>query len=217
MPEDTKTSRAAIDFMTSVAQLLREREKEIGSVIQSVSLSADITSERVSFSLDLRQGITSSPALTFSSDASPIMGNLVLLPQASGTGYYSYSPTENQYGTRSTIDALVRIAIGWRDGPSNGGAEFGIGDISLHEGGPFPPHAGHQNGTESDIRPMRIDRQHIAVDWHDVAYDRELTQRLVDAIRADSNCRKILFNDPDIQGVEPYPKHDNHLHVKFVS
>jgi hypothetical protein len=64
---------------------------------------------------------------------------------------------------------------------------------------------------------MRNDRQHLGVDWRSTDYDQAFTQSLVDTIRADANCEKILFNDPKISGVQPYPNHDNHLHVKFVS
>jgi hypothetical protein len=63
--------------------------------------------------------------------------DLVLLPQVSGNGYYSYSPVQNQYGTQATIDALVRIGAAWRDNAATGGVELGIGDISLQGGGHF--------------------------------------------------------------------------------
>lgn len=212
--------KAGNNFIEAITNTLHQRKADLfRDGIQSLALSVNIDPQRIAFDLRINQ---ETPAMSLTSSTREFISpsfvlDLVLLPQLSGNGYYSYSPVQNQYGTQSTIDALIRIGAAWRDNPSTGGVELGIGDISLQGGGPFPPHSAHQKGIEADIRPMRNDRQHLGVDWRSTDYDQAFTQSLVDTIRADANCEKILFNDPKISGVQPYPNHDNHLHVKFVS
>ena len=139
----------------------------------------------------------------------------VLLPQVSGNGYYSYSQASNQYGTTPTINAVVDIGKQWQ---FNSQSPFGVGDISLEQGGPMPGHTtGHQLGRNVDVRPIRGDGQQAPVTWQDAAYSRAQTQLLVDNFLAHANCSKIYFNDPQIQGVQPLAGHDNHLHIEMKS
>lgn len=46
-------------------------------------------------------------------------------------------------------------------------------------------------------------------------YNREKTQIIVNAILKIDPKATILFNDPAIKGVKPYPGHDDHIHVTW--
>jgi hypothetical protein len=46
-------------------------------------------------------------------------------------------------------------------------------------------------------------------------YSRDGTRALVEALLAESSVRRILFNDPEIDGVRSSPGHHNHLHVQL--
>lgn len=140
----------------------------------------------------------------------------VQLPE-SGTGFYSYSRYRyKQFGLAETIRAIEAICQDWflnhRTGPL-----IGIGNISIRGGGPVPPHSSHQRGFDVDIRPLRSDGARVSVTYEDEAYSKSRTQELVNTIRASSVLRvdRILFNDPNVRGVQPWPGHDNHLHVRF--
>lgn len=133
-----------------------------------------------------------------------------------GQGYYSYKPGTNQYGLPETIRALQTIGAQWnRAHPS--GPRIGIGDISLQGGGPMPGHASHQKGVDIDIRIVRNDGQEAPVTYQNSAYSRTLTQELVNIIRANGVLRVqyVFFNDPRVTGVQKWPHHDDHLHVRF--
>lgn len=139
--------------------------------------------------------------------------SLVQLPQASGLGYYSYSPGTRQYGTVHTIQALRDVAATFRLNAPQLLVE--IGDISFEHGGPMDPHHAHQHGTNVDIRPLRKDNKLLPVTTTDPAYSRENTKILVKSLLGHRNVRRILFNDPTIHGVHPFPGHDNHLHIEM--
>lgn len=136
---------------------------------------------------------------------------LKILPQVSGSGYYSYSPVLRQYGTEQSIQAVIDVCKQrvWNKEV----AEVGVGDISFENGGPMPPHVSHTDGTCVDIRPFRKDKKYAPVTIQDGDYDREATRSLVAVLRAHKNVKKVLFNDSQIQGVTSWPGHDNHLHV----
>lgn len=135
-----------------------------------------------------------------------------------GTGYYSYKPGTNQYGLSETIQALQAIGTQWhRAHPT--GPRLGIGDISLNGGGPMSGHASHQKGLDIDIRLVRNDGREEPVTYHQSMYSRTLTQELVNLIRANGVLRVqyIFFNDPQVTGVQTWPNHDDHLHVRFYA
>jgi Penicillin-insensitive murein endopeptidase/Putative peptidoglycan binding domain len=140
---------------------------------------------------------------------------LVALP-ASGTGYYAYSPSTQQYGHPATIRAIQAIGAAWQRAHPRG-PRIGIGDLSVRGGGPMRGHASHQRGLEVDIRPLRADGRDTPTTIRSPEYSRALTQELVDLIRANRvlRVRSILFNDPKVRGVQHWPGHDNHLHVRF--
>jgi hypothetical protein len=138
-----------------------------------------------------------------------------LLPQACGNGYYSY-PADNasrQYGTASTMAALLRISKKFSEKYPD--LEIGIGDLSFANGAEMKPHKSHRNGRNADIRPLRTDGKHIGVRYTSPDYSQERTKALVEIILADHNCRSILFNDSAIKGVTHWEGHDDHLHVNM--
>lgn len=136
--------------------------------------------------------------------------SLILLPQMSGNGYYSYSPLGQQYGTQPTVDTIVRICRDWF---RNQGCLVGIGDMSFPDGHRMAPHNSHKDGKCIDIRPLHKNRISGPVSIHSATYDQISTDLLVRALLAHSNVSKILFNDNKIHGVRHWPGHDNHMHV----
>ena len=142
-----------------------------------------------------------------------------LLP-AEGIGYVTYRREKggaDQYGTQGTIKAIERIGREWaRLHPER---PFSVGDISRQGGGPFPPHASHQQGRDVDFRPMRADRQNLPCTWNDRGYSRPYTRELIKFLRAHARIIAIFFNDPVLiqeKLVQRCTGHDNHLHVRFA-
>jgi hypothetical protein len=138
------------------------------------------------------------------------------LPQGSGEGgFYNYGTPGNgagQYGTGKALSTIFKVGHEW--GLSGEERFFGVGNMSLEGGGPFPPHAGHRYGSDIDVRPMNITGvRQGGITWRSPLYDRAGTQRLVDLFRATGNVRVIYFNDPQLQGVSPMRGHDDHMHI----
>jgi hypothetical protein len=139
-----------------------------------------------------------------------------LLPQVdsgdNNAGYYSYSMAREQYGTPDAIETLQVTAQVFHELRPN--LRIGIGDISLRDGAPFPPHTSHRTGRNSDIRPLRKDGAQRGVTIFEDAYDREATRVLVQTLLMHPNVKRILFNDLEIEGVNEAQGHHNHLHVE---
>lgn len=134
-----------------------------------------------------------------------------------GGGYYAYESRVRQWGTSSCIQTVLAAA---RDFGAVTGIRCGIGDISLEDGAPMPPHVSHRDGTDVDVRPIRRDGTDNPVRYQDDVYDGIRTDQLVTAFLAQANVSNILFNDPVIIArhaprVKPYADHDNHLHVNM--
>jgi hypothetical protein len=138
----------------------------------------------------------------------------VQLPQnPAGGGYYNYGTPGGgaaQYGLPDTTSLIQDIGKQWPGSP------FGVGNISLADGGKFG-HRSHIDGSNVDIRPMRTDGGRAGTNWRSPTYDQAATQQLVNALLASGRVRSILFNDPGIRGVRPWPGHNDHLHVNVRS
>lgn len=76
-----------------------------------------------------------------------------------------------------------------------------------------PEKASHVIGLGIDLRPMSVDGE--ATTWQSKNYDRVKTQALVNMVLTIDADAKMLFNDPEIRGVKPFRKHDNHIHVTW--
>lgn len=137
--------------------------------------------------------------------------DLVLLPQQSGLGYYSYASATRQFGTKGCITALREAGAQFVHNDAT--LPIGIGDISFQHGGTMHPHQSHKHGRHVDIRPLRTDRRRLPVSVTEPAYSRELTKLLVATLLAHRNVKSILFNDTAIAGVTSFAGHHNHLHV----
>ncbi|SKB13672.1 Carboxypeptidase (modular protein) [Planktothrix sp. PCC 11201] len=138
---------------------------------------------------------------------------------ASGAGYERYAQyPEKCYGRPEVLQALKYICVEWEKRYPQG-PRVSIGNISLANGGPMPPHSSHQHGLDVDIAPVANTNEEIGLTWQDSKYSRQRTQELVDLFYSNPilGIRRILFNDPDITRVERYVGHDNHLHVSFLS
>lgn len=149
------------------------------------------------------------------------MEPLLLLPQTSGFGYYSYGKgnwNERQWGTKSTIDALLAIAMLFRW--HNPASSMGIGDVSFQFGGEMKPHGTHREGKHVDLRPCRTDDARIGVTYKDATnYDQVKTKLLIELFLSHRNVKNILFNDPLINAMErvsPWDRHDDHFHVTML-
>jgi len=143
-------------------------------------------------------------------------GIFALLPDA-GSGFSCYGKQEKRHGRSQVLQALKHVCAEWSKTFPNG-PRVGIGNISFPNGGPMPPHSSHQQGVDVDLAPVASTEEEIALTWDHPKYSRQRTQQLVDLIRNNPilGVRTILFNDSDVQGVEPWRGHDNHLHVSFL-
>lgn len=131
-----------------------------------------------------------------------------------GPGWYRYATTnrEGGWGTAHVIAVVEGVAKQWA--AAGQVPRLGIGDIGLPHGGPIPGHASHQREVDVDIRIVRDDGREGVVDYRDPAHSRKLTQRLADLLIATGEVELILFNDPEIKGVTPWPNQDHHMHVR---
>jgi len=139
-----------------------------------------------------------------------------VLPQApEDAGYYVYGTPprgRGQFAHASMMSALMRVEREWQAVDNR---KFGIGNISLAEGSPYPKHSTHLSGLEVDIRPIRKDGAEVAVTWVQAGYDREATAKLIEMFRTFAPVVLVYFNDINIPNVTPLAKHDDHFHVKL--
>jgi|GEM_PF-1062881 len=160
---------------------------------------------------------TSSPSPSAASRNSAGDKGFYMLPQDQGEGgFYNYgTPAKGagQYGTGGALSAIFLAGHAWSlSGHEN---SFGVGNMSLKDGGPFPPHSSHRNGTDIDVRPMNSQGLQVGgVSWRSPIYDRAATQELVDTFYSTGLVRQIFFNDPRLEGVKPLAGHDDHLHIQ---
>lgn len=124
-----------------------------------------------------------------------------------------------QWGEPRTMQVIGAVAGQLANGPAE--TPFEVGNISLEGGKSFKGkygHSGHIDGLGIDVRPSRREGTEPGpLTYRSPNYDREATRRLIQAFQATGQVDKIYFNDPDIgiEGVTPWPDHDNHLHVQL--
>lgn len=136
----------------------------------------------------------------------------------SGPGFISSAATSRQFGLPETIQTLLAIGAAWEHAHPDGPI-LNIREISLQGGGPISGHKSHRQGIDVDIRPVRNDNKQGPITFRSPEYAQDLTQQLVDLIRVNGILRVqfIFFNDPAIKGVQHWPNHDDHLHIRFFS
>jgi penicillin-insensitive murein endopeptidase len=138
-----------------------------------------------------------------------------MLPQApEEAGYYVYGTPPGGGGQYAHPSMLSFIFFIEREWAAIDDRKFGVGNISLAGGTPYPKHDSHKSGLEVDIRPLRKDGRQIPVSWNQDEYDQEGTAKLIALFHA-YGVRKVLFNDPDVPFVKPFKNHDNHFHVEL--
>lgn len=140
-------------------------------------------------------------------------GYFMLTQAPEDAGYYVYGTPgggAGQYAHPALLCVLNFVEREWQGGDAR---KFGVGNISLADGGKYKKHGTHTNGLQVDIRPIRKDGKHSAVTLFDGQYDRDATAKLIAIFCAHPSVKTILFNDTTILGVRPWVGHDNHFHV----
>jgi uncharacterized protein YraI len=130
--------------------------------------------------------------------------------QSSGVGFYAYGAAYKRWGAPHVVYAIQRTGRRWQQ---INRTRFGVGNISLENGGYMAPHSSHRRGVDVDIIPMRSDGREAGVTIYQSAYSRYWTQKLIDMYRSELSIRVILFNDSSVRGVQYWSGHDNHFHA----
>ena len=157
----------------------------------------------------------------------PFGGHLhegVVLP-IEGRDWISWDPVSDRvpnrawrlHGTQRLVRTVVRIARAHR-AANPAAPPLLIGDLSATEGGPLDQHVSHQNGLDVDIYYPRLDGkplQPTSTDQIDLALAQDLVDRFV---AAGAQFIFVGYSTP-LSGpsgvVQPYPHHENHLHVRL--
>jgi murein endopeptidase len=125
---------------------------------------------------------------------------------------------DSHFGKPSVIEALLRAGRLWQS--RYPASKISVGHLSRKNGGPFPPHKSHRAGLDVDVRPMRSDLKNLPVTCNDrINYNRDLTRKLIQELRASAKVKLVLFNDPVLvaEGLtQSFPGHENHLHFRFA-
>ena len=220
----------------SAVRSLQQRLVKLGNMTNAQAAAASGTFDGVTADalreFQLQQGLGPTGTLTVSTYRSllaavPLDAALVatdgsevdtLLPEV-GRGFATFNRElggADQFGRASTILAIQTLGAAWADTHS---FPIFVGDISLKGGGTFSPHSAHKEGREVDLRPFRHNGAAGATNITDPSYDHALTRELVLLTRLKFPQVTILFNDPLLvqDGLtRRFPKHDNHLHVRFA-
>lgn len=166
-------------------------------------------------------GNNHSPAPTPSPPASHLPHSSVGFVQlpGSGSGYHTYSPSSHRWGTPTLVYGLMNAARAWaQHQPSY--PRMGIGDISLAQGGHFPPHVSHRVGKDVDIQPIASNRYEGPLTVGSGNYSSLRTDALLNRyIRPRIGAKIVLFNDPKIYNKYPWiiyhEGHYNHFHYRI--
>ena len=93
-----------------------------------------------------------------------------------------------------------------------------VGDISYEGGGLMDAHVSHQNGLDVDIYYPRLDGA-LRAPSSPEAVDRRLAQDLLDRFLDAGATMVFVGYRTGLHGparvVVPYPRHENHMHVRF--
>ena len=121
------------------------------------------------------------------------------------------------YGNERTIRTIVSVIEAYRAANPRAPRVL-VGDISYEGGGPMDAHVSHQNGLDVDIYYPRRDRSLREPRLPD-AIDRRLAQDLLDRFVATGAQMVFVGYSTGLHGrarvVIPYPKHENHMHVRL--
>ena len=153
-------------------------------------------------------------------DATVDRNSITTVLPASGVGFLTYNREpggRDQFGRAAVIASMIQLGSKWH--ALHPDIPMQIGDISLKDGGPFPPHASHRFGNDVDLRPFRKDHQMLPENISTSTYSHALTKEFVELVRKEFPKTTIFFNDPNLVagGMTTHvPGHDNHLHIRFL-
>lgn len=132
----------------------------------------------------------------------------------SGPGFYGYYAASKRWGLPALVYGIERAARRFK-AANPSAPRLGVGDISLMNGGDISGHASHERGVDADFRPIRNDRREGRTTRFQSTYSRTLTNRVIQLLRSELRVHLIFFNDLNIRGVQRWPNHDNHFHVRI--
>ena len=122
------------------------------------------------------------------------------------------------YGHERTIRTIISVLTAYRT--TQDAQRVVIGDISFRHGSWMDQHVSHQNGLDVDVYYPRVDRR-LSPPMARSQIDRRLAQDLLDRFIAAGAQIVFVGYSTDLQGpsdvVVPYPRHENHMHVRFPS
>jgi len=141
--------------------------------------------------------------------------------------YYGSDLTDtDDWGTLYIIRKIESAARWWKE---NYWFRFGVGDLSLKNGGYFFPHISHQNGLDADFRYIRTDEEEKPLDLStsdSIYFDQEKTALLMSALLylwgdttntiffIDTNYVKI-YDPSNLNRVRHESGHANHFHMRI--
>lgn len=132
----------------------------------------------------------------------------------SGPGFYGYYASSKRWGKPALVYGIERAARRFK-AANPSAPRLGVGDISLQNGGDISGHASHERGVDADFRPIRNDRREGRTTRFQSTYSKTYTDRVIQLIRNETRVHLIFFNDLRIRGVQRWPNHDNHFHVRI--
>jgi murein endopeptidase len=123
------------------------------------------------------------------------------------------------YGTDRLVQTLLAVVSAYHathpDAPP-----LVIGDLSRRGGGPIDEHVSHENGLDVDVYYPRRDGR-LRPPARTSQIDLALAQDLVDRFVAAGAELVLVGRNTHLHGpkgvVLPYPRHDNHLHVRLAA
>jgi len=133
---------------------------------------------------------------------------------SAGPGFYGYYASSKRWGRPALVYGIERAARRFK-AANPSAPRLGVGDISLQNGGDISGHASHERGVDADFRPIRNDGREGRSTRFQSNYSRTYTDRVIQLIRSETRVHLIFFNDLRIRGVQRWPNHDNHFHVRI--
>ncbi|MGD1856769.1 MAG: hypothetical protein ACFB2W_21245 [Leptolyngbyaceae cyanobacterium] len=144
-----------------------------------------------------------------------------------GVGFYNVEVLDqpgdsHDYGI-DWISNVIRAAgihyeLAYRKNRSNI-APIAVNDVSLPRGGRTPDHSGHQSGNAGDVVLPRKGGKFGGTRWTNSNYDRDATEAILNALRAQPWVDKetLYFNDPVLRNKQLCrwaTGHDDHIHFE---
>ena len=129
----------------------------------------------------------------------------------SGTGFHWYCPvSRHHWGLPRLINQTITMGRRWH---AAHGGRIACGDISLPNGGYFPPHATHRDGHAEDFEPMTTHHTGGATSVGYSSYSTYWNRKFVQLMYNTGHIAFILHNNSRIRGVRYCYGHANHIHM----